>query len=250
MMAQLGDIINAAAAKRGVDPAYMTRIAQIESTMNPNANNGVAKGLYQFVPSTAAHYGLSNPFDPVAASDAAARLTLDDQNYLASHLGRAPTPAELYLAHQQGAGGATALLKNPDAPAASLVGSSAIRSNGGDANMTAGQFASMWAQKYAGPAPASTAGLSATGVTGNLGTGALPVFARSTATPAPIAVQKPAGWDNIPPMPQGPDMSQIMAAVQTTPQPDNPDTSSAQGLAAALAKRRALLSIRPVVAPV
>lgn len=255
-MAELGDIINAAATKYGVDPAYLTRVAQIESSMNPNAANGKAKGLYGFMPTTAAHYGLADPFDPVASSDAAARLTRDDQSYLAAHLGRAPTPAELYLAHQQGAGGSSALLQNPNVPAVTLVGSGAISGNGGSPNMTAGQFASMWAQKYGGhTAPGNTAGMSATGVTGNLGTGALPVFARSTGapagTPAPITVQKPPGWDDIPPMPQGPDMSQILAAVQQAPQPAAPDPNAEQKtLADALAKRRALLSIRPVVAPV
>ena len=46
-----------------------------ESNFNPNAVSPAgAQGIAQFMPATAAAYGLRDPFDPVAAIDAQARL--------------------------------------------------------------------------------------------------------------------------------------------------------------------------------
>ena len=126
----------------------MMRIAMIESSGNPKAHNASgAAGLFQFMPGTAKAYGLSDPYDPVASADAAARLTRDNRDYLTQKLGREPTPGELYLAHQQGMGGAEKLLTNPDAKAADLVGAKAVTQNGGTADMTAQQFANKWISK-------------------------------------------------------------------------------------------------------
>jgi hypothetical protein len=133
---------------------YLERTAQIESGGNPNAQNpnSSAKGLYQFIDSTAAQYGV-DPMDPVSSTQGAARLASDNASILRTELGREPTAGELYLAHQQGAGGAAALLSNPNAPAAAVVGADAVRLNGGDANMTAGQFAQRWLDKFGEAAP-------------------------------------------------------------------------------------------------
>ncbi len=61
---------------------------------------------------------------------------------LAKDLGREPQPWEVYLAHQQGIGGATALLHAvPNANAGGVVGNpKAITGNGGTPDTTAGQF--------------------------------------------------------------------------------------------------------------
>lgn len=149
----------------GLPSGYLSRTAGIESSFNPNAFNpgSGAKGMFEFVPSTAKAYGLTNPMDPDASTDAAARLASDNAGILRQKLGREPTAGELYLAHQQGAGGAAALLANPDAPAASIVGASAVTANGGTSDMTAGQFASKWTGKFgspAGGAPAAAAAAS------------------------------------------------------------------------------------------
>lgn len=148
-MASLGDIITGANAQYGLPKGYLGTVAGIESSWNPNASNpSGAKGLFQFVPSTAAHYGLSNPYDPSAASAAAGQFTRDNYNTLAHALGHAPSAEQLYLAHQQGAGGAAGLLTHPNAPAASIVGASAVTNNGGTADMTSQQFADLWGRKY------------------------------------------------------------------------------------------------------
>jgi hypothetical protein len=139
-----------AAAGGGGD--YFDRLAQIESGGNPNAHNrdSGAAGLYQFIPSTAKQYGLANPYDPVQARAAVERLTADNRAALRRGLGRDPTAGELYLAHQQGAGGALKLLRNPGASATSIVGERAVTLNGGKAGMTAQQFAGLWVNKFEG----------------------------------------------------------------------------------------------------
>ena len=144
-----------AGTRWGISPEYLSRTAQIESNMNPAAKNpSGASGLMQFVPSTAKAYKLFNPFDANASIDAGAHLAADNRKSLVASLGREPTDAELYLAHQQGAGGAAKLLANPNAPAESIVGHNAVVQNGGKPGMTAGQFAGLWLNKFgAAPGP-------------------------------------------------------------------------------------------------
>lgn len=130
-------------------------MAGIESSGNPAAYNpSGAAGLFQFMPTTASAYGLANPYDAAEASDAAARLPLDNAKVLRRALNREPTAGELYLAHQQGAGGASKILTNPDASAASLVGTKAVTQNGGSAGETAAQFGGRWTGKFDGSGPA------------------------------------------------------------------------------------------------
>jgi hypothetical protein len=129
---------------------YLGRTAQIESGGDPKAQNprSSAGGLFQFIDSTAREYGLLDRFDAEQATDAAARLASNNGKQLRKVLGRDPSAAELYLAHQQGGAGASRLLSNPSARASDLVGANAVRLNGGAADMTAGQFAGLWLQKF------------------------------------------------------------------------------------------------------
>jgi hypothetical protein len=138
----------------------MLKIAEIESSFDPNAKNpnSSAGGLFQFINTTASDYGLSNRYDPAQAADAAARLAKNNAAHLRHALGREPTVAELYLAHQQGAGGAAKLLANPNTAAAAIVGAEAVRLNGGREGMTAGEFAGLWLKKAGGDLPAVPGG--------------------------------------------------------------------------------------------
>lgn len=165
-MGSIADIIAGAAQRYGQDPQTALGIARIESGLNPNAQNpkSSAGGLFQFIDGTASQYGLANRFDPNQAADAGARLLRDNGAVLQRALGRAPSPGELYLAHQQGAGGATEILANPTALAADTVGADRVRLNGGNVNMTNAQFAQLWGDKLAkalgqtGSPPAAQAG--------------------------------------------------------------------------------------------
>lgn len=131
---------------------YFERLAQIESGGDPNAKNpnSSATGLFQFTNATAEQYGLDDPTDPVKSREAVEKFTQDNANQLQKVLGRTPTDGELYLAHQQGAGGALKLLSNPDKPAIEVVGLDQVKNNGGNEDMTAKEFADMWVGKFGG----------------------------------------------------------------------------------------------------
>lgn len=143
-----------AASKYGVPLDVMRIIAQIESRGNPNAKNpnSSASGLYQFINGTARQMGLdeSSVFDPDANADAGARFIKQNIEGLRRTLGRDPTTSEIYLAHQQGLGGARAILGNPDALAIETVGPAAIRLNGVNSSMTNRDYASLWNNKVGG----------------------------------------------------------------------------------------------------
>lgn len=149
-------------ARYELPSGFLSRTAQLESSMGKNMKNpnSSATGPFQFITSTAKAYGLSDPMDWTQSTDAASRLGRDNATVLSRALGRAPTAAELYLAHQQGGGGAAKLLSNPSARAVDIVGEKAVRLNGGKTNMTAQEFANLWITKFEGgakkpPAPAA-----------------------------------------------------------------------------------------------
>jgi soluble lytic murein transglycosylase-like protein len=67
-----------AAARWNVSAALLAAQLMAESNFNPFASSPAgAEGIAQFIPSTAAAYGLTDPFDPVAAMDAQAHLMSD-----------------------------------------------------------------------------------------------------------------------------------------------------------------------------
>ncbi len=66
-------VIKAAAAKHGVDPAYLMGLLQQESGFNPKAvSKSGAQGIAQFMPATAKEYGI-DPLNPQQAIPGAAR---------------------------------------------------------------------------------------------------------------------------------------------------------------------------------
>lgn len=99
------------AVKYGINPRDFMAMAHIESRFNPNAVNGQHDGLFQFSDATAKQYGIfGREFDPAANADAAARLWQDNSKALTQALGRPPEGWENYFAHQQGLGGAKAIM--------------------------------------------------------------------------------------------------------------------------------------------
>jgi hypothetical protein len=76
--AQYREPILRSAARWGVPPALMAGQLMAESGFDRNAGSSAgAQGIAQFMPSTAAAYGLTNPYDPIAAIDAEAHLMSD-----------------------------------------------------------------------------------------------------------------------------------------------------------------------------
>jgi len=151
-MRELASLFTQLEGEYGLPQGYLTRTAQLESSNNPNAQNprSSAGGLFQFIDSTARSMGLRNKFDPVEASHAAARLGAQNMAYLRRQLGRDVDGAELYLAHQQGPGGAEKLLVNPDADAMASLGVDHVRLNGGRAGMRNADMAQLWLSKFRG----------------------------------------------------------------------------------------------------
>lgn len=67
-----------AAARWNVSAALLAGQLMAESNFDPNAGSPAgAQGIAQFMPSTAAAYGLLNPYDPEEAIDAQAHLMSD-----------------------------------------------------------------------------------------------------------------------------------------------------------------------------
>lgn len=154
---------------------YFARTRRIENPKgDPNATSPTgAKGDFQFIPSTWRQYGRGDITDPAAQLDAMRRFTADNVRVLTAGLGREPTGPELYLAHQQGAGGALALLRNPGASPADLGLRRAVAVNGGDPSAPASAFVDKWKAKY-------------------LGGPVTPAAPRSAATPAAPSAVTPA----------------------------------------------------------
>ena len=68
----------ASAARWNVSAALLAAQLFAESNFNPNAGSPAgAQGIAQFMPGTAAAYGLDDPYDPVASIDAQAHLMSD-----------------------------------------------------------------------------------------------------------------------------------------------------------------------------
>ena len=170
---------------------FLARTRHIESRGNPNAVSPTgATGPFQFTKGTARQYGLplSSRTDEVASAQAAARLAADNRGFLAKKLGREPTGAELYLAHQQGAGGAAGLLANMNKPAGSVTDPYNIKVNNGNPNAPASEFVQQFLAKYEGAKPGQNRGQ------GPTKTAMDPRFDPNSLTPAfnPTAVQPPA----------------------------------------------------------
>ncbi len=139
----------------GLPEGTLAPMGRIESSFNPRAANGSHLGMFQMGKAERAKYGVNDPYDWVQSATGAARLAADNAKYLAAH-GIAITPASLYMAHQQGAKGATLLYMNPDKPAGELLPSQNITGNFGDARSPARIFTTYWGGKVGGAAPTVT----------------------------------------------------------------------------------------------
>jgi hypothetical protein len=145
--AELEAMIAREATAAGMNPQDFIRMAQIESSFNPNAGakTSSAKGLFQFIDSTAKNYGLKNVYDPVESTRAAIRLAKDNIKATGAKDG-----AEMYMAHQWGSGGFNKMKNaNPNASVESVLGASAAKNNA-MAGMTVAQGLDYWRNKFNG----------------------------------------------------------------------------------------------------
>jgi hypothetical protein len=84
--AEFRGMISRAAARWNVSAALLAGQLMAESGFDPYAGSPAgAQGIAQFIPSTAAAYGLRDPFDPAEAIDAEAHLMADLLRQFGSH---------------------------------------------------------------------------------------------------------------------------------------------------------------------
>src|SRR5215831_9351865 len=67
-------LLDRKADQYGVPRPLMRTVAQLESSLDPNADSGKAQGLMQLEPRTARRLGVTDPFDAEQSADAGARL--------------------------------------------------------------------------------------------------------------------------------------------------------------------------------
>ncbi|MDQ2622817.1 MAG: transglycosylase SLT domain-containing protein [Actinomycetota bacterium] len=102
--------ILASAMKWGVSAALLAAQLYAESNFDPDAGSPAgAQGIAQFMPATAASYGLTDPYDPVAAIDAQGHLMSD----LLKQFG---SPALALAAYNAGPGAVSPCSCIPDYP--------------------------------------------------------------------------------------------------------------------------------------
>ena len=157
--------------------AYIARLFQLESNNTPNEQTGSNRGLGQFGPREEARYGINDQNRTSRDAQASAVTQEAEANSAALRkvLGRDPTPAELYLAHQQGLAGAKAhLTADPDTPAwqairpyygSDQIAKQAIWGNmtpamkaqfpGGVDTVPSSGFVSAWGNRFDGTTPAA-----------------------------------------------------------------------------------------------
>ena len=154
-MANEKELFASLESKYRLPQGYLERLYQIESSRGANLTNrnSTAKGPFQFTDRTAKAMGLQDPNDLAASADAAARLAVQNRTVLQQNGVENPDGKMLYLAHQQGAGGALKLLQGGEAPADKAVGEKAVTNNGGEKGDTSKGFVEQIFGKYEGADP-------------------------------------------------------------------------------------------------
>jgi hypothetical protein len=169
---QVEDALAKASAATGVPVSRLRVFTRIESGGRPDAATGSYHGLLQLSRDEFTRRGGRNIYDPYENALIGAKKLAEEAATYETKRGRAPSDADLYLVHQQGAGGEAAHSSRPDAPAwQNMAGTAegrrrgvdwardAIWGNvpedvraqypGGVDSLTSGQFSNIWRDKVA-----------------------------------------------------------------------------------------------------
>lgn len=134
----IATLVGRVAKAQGVDPNLLITTALVESSLNPSAKakTSSASGLFQFINKTwdevmrkhANRLGIpagTRPTDPVAATLLASEYFRENGKIIGSKVNRELTPADYYMGHFLGAGGASTFFRemqrNPNAIAADAL---------------------------------------------------------------------------------------------------------------------------------
>lgn len=129
---------------------YLETTSYLESGGNPNARSKVssATGEYQIIEDTARRLGI-DPTDPEQNKRGAEMLARQHRDAYVKRYGREPTGSELYAMHQQGQPkGFKMFDANPSEKAVDVLGNKEVLNNGGNSNMTVGEFRTFLDNKY------------------------------------------------------------------------------------------------------
>lgn len=134
MAQELIDKIRAQAQARGIDPDVAVRIAQAESSLNPNAQakTSSAQGLFQVVDRTWKEHGGRPGMKKDTDENIRVGLNVIERNtrQLRTVLGRDPSATEVYAAHFLGPTGAkTVLAADPNTPVERVLSARAVKAN-------------------------------------------------------------------------------------------------------------------------
>lgn len=137
----------------GENPDMAVRVAQLESSLNPNSKNkrSSASGLFQLTDNRKRELGIDPKKKMTVEQQVAAGLQSlkDNREYLQRRLGREPQPHEVYAAHFSGNAGSAKMLAAPeDSPVEQLLSRKAMRSNPTLRGYTAGEIRGMWKDKF------------------------------------------------------------------------------------------------------
>ena len=111
---RIADIIRAEADRVGLDPVLLLVIAELESGGDPASCTGSDCGVFQLGRAEFRRYGGGDIFDARDNARAAADMIADQVDDFRAEHGRDPTWTEVYLTHQQGRGGLTAHVADPE----------------------------------------------------------------------------------------------------------------------------------------
>lgn len=151
------DIIRKRAIEAGIDPNQALAFAKLESSLGADPKPGNGGGLFQLSPDIWKRHGSGDIKDHDANATAFMNYyTKDLKPGMTASLRGDPTPQQLYLGHQQGVAGATALISNPTIPAGQALSpyysdpNAPISQNGGNPSKLAGDFVGQINDKYNG----------------------------------------------------------------------------------------------------
>lgn len=123
---QITNLIRTEAQNQGVNPDLAVKIANVESGLNPAAQNpkSSAAGLFQLIDRTRKELGgdPKKKYDPLENVRLGVQLIKQNEGRLMTSLGRRPTDHELYMAHLFGPTGAVSLIQaDPTTPVQKAV---------------------------------------------------------------------------------------------------------------------------------